>query len=103
MHSFNGQSATKEKAYLNEFMVFSTINWSSFSRLMAEFLTYKSYYDIEANIYANISIDTIKSIETRLANEIKYLNNIETDIDKSLNTISDILERRPSNTVVHSV
>ncbi|HCW04839.1 MAG TPA: hypothetical protein DGK91_10150, partial [Clostridium sp.] len=105
MNSFNGQSATKVKAYLNEVHGFLLQSiGAAFSRLMAEFLTYKKgYYDIEANIYANISSDTIKSIETRLANEIKYLNNIKTDIDKSLNTISDIYWRgRPSNTVVHS-
>lgn len=42
MNSFNGQSATKVKAYLNEVHGFLLQSiGAAFSRLMAEFLTYK--------------------------------------------------------------
>lgn len=37
-----------------------------------------------------MSSETIASIESRLSNEIKYLSNIKSEIDKSLKSVSDI-------------
>ncbi|MBE6052876.1 MAG: hypothetical protein E7212_03025 [Clostridium sartagoforme] len=103
MTSFNGQSATAVKSYLGEVHEFLLQSiYVAISRFQADFLLYKNgYYNIEDNIYANISRDTIKSIENKLSNEIKYLNNIANEIDISLNSVSDIYWRgKPSKSTL---
>lgn len=100
MKSFDGQAAEKVKAYLGEVHVFLLeAIYTSIERLQSDYLLYKKgYYNIEGNIYANISSETIKSIQTKLSDEIRYLNNIKTEIDRSLNSVSDIYRSgRPSN------
>ncbi|WP_207644568.1 T7SS effector LXG polymorphic toxin, partial [Clostridium nigeriense] len=103
MTSFNGQSATAVKSYLGEVHEFLLQSiYVAISRFQADFLLYKNqYYAIENNIYATMSRETIKSIEDKLSNEIKYLNNISNEIDRSLNSISDIYWRgRPSKSII---
>ena len=103
MTSFNGQSATAVKSYLGEVHEFLLQSiYVAISRFQADFLLYKNqYYAIENNIYATMPRETIKSIEDKLSNEIKYLNNISNEIDRSLNSISDIYWRgRPSKSTI---
>ena len=103
MTSFNGQSATAVKSYLGEVHEFLLQSiYVAISRFQADFLLYKNgYYNIEDNIYANMSRDTIKSIQDRISNEIKYLNNIANEIDISLNSVSDIYWRgKPSKSTL---
>ena len=103
MTSFNGQSATAVKSYLGEVHEFLLQSiYVAISRFQADFLLYKNkYYTIEDNIYANMSRNTIKSIEDKLSNEIRYLNNISNEIDRSLNSISDIYWRgKPSKSTL---
>ncbi|NLP47085.1 MAG: hypothetical protein GX347_08620, partial [Epulopiscium sp.] len=99
MRSFSGQSATAVKTYLGEVHEFLLQSiFVAIGRFQADYLLYKSgYYSIEDNIYATMSKVTIESIKTRLSNEIKYLNNISNEIDKSLRSVSDIYWRgKPS-------
>lgn len=99
MTSFNGQSATAVKSYLGEVHEFLLQSiYVAISRFQADYLLYKNkYYTIEDNIYATMSRETIKSIEDKLSNEVKYLNNISNEIDRSLSSISDIYWRgKPS-------
>ncbi|TGY38958.1 hypothetical protein E5347_16545 [Clostridium sartagoforme] len=99
MTSFNGQSATAVKSYLGEVHEFLLQSiYVAISRFQADYLLYKNkYYTIEDNIYATMSRETIKSIEDKLSNEVKYLNNISNEIDRSLNSIPDIYWRgKPS-------
>ena len=103
MTSFNGQSSTAVKSYLGEVHEFLLQSiYVAISRFQSEFLLYKNgYYNIEDNIYANMSRDTIKSIQDRISNEIKYLNNIANEIDISLNSVSDIYWRgKPSKSTL---
>ncbi len=95
MDSFTGQSATAAKSYLSEVHEFLLQSiYVAISRFQSDYLLYKDqYYNIESNIYATMSSETIKAIGTRITNEITYLNNIAGDIDGSLNSVADIFWR----------
>ena len=95
MDSFTGQSATAAKSYLSEVHEFLLQSiYVAISRFQSDYLLYKDqYYNIESNIYATMSSETIKAIGTRLSKEITYLNNIAGDIDRSLNSVADIFWR----------
>lgn len=103
MRSFKGDSATAVKSYLGEVHEFLLQSiYAAISRFQTDYLLYKyGYYGIEGNSYAKMSRETIKAIEARLSNEIRHLNNISNEIDRSLSSVSDIYWRgRPSKSTL---
>ena len=100
MDSFSGNSADAVKAYFGEVHeVLIGAICTAITRYQSDFLLYKkNYYNIEGNIYASISQDTIKSVESRLSDEIRYLSNIHSEIQRKLDSVKDIYwNGRPTN------
>jgi len=99
MKSFRGRTADSVKSYLNEV---HNILLISVRQTILDF-QYKvsffsnDYYNIEPNIYANISSETLRTLKSKVDSEQEYLYGQNTAIQTSLNTISDLsLLKNPS-------
>lgn len=92
MESFQGTTAESVKSYLNEV---HNILLVSVRQTILDF-QYKisffsnGYYDIEPNIYANISSETLRSLKSKADSEKEYLFGQHAAIQTSINEISDL-------------
>ena len=93
MESFKGNSADGVKTYLQE--VHGVLLFSIKQMLadfQSRFLLYKTgYYDIESNIYADISEETIRFVISKLTSEIPVIESVDNRIDSALNSTEDLL------------
>lgn len=92
MESFQGTTAESIKAYLNEVhnILLVSVRQTIYEFQQRMFLYSNGYYDIEPNIYANISSETLYKLKERAALEQEYLNSQKRMIQSSINEISDL-------------
>jgi len=94
MESFQGATAESVKSYLNEV---HNILLVSVRQTILDF-QYKvsffsnGYYDIEPNIYANISSETLRALKSKADTEKEYLFDQYSAIQTSINEISDLTQ-----------
>ncbi len=94
MESFQGTTAESVKSYLNEV---HNILLVSVRQTILDF-QYKvsffsnGYYDIEPNIYANISSETLRALKSKADTEKEYLFGQYSAIQTSINEISDLTQ-----------
>lgn len=92
MESFQGTTAQAVKAYLNEV---HSILLISVRQTLYEFqqrlsLYTNGYYEIEPNIYANISSETIRALKGSAVSEQDYLDGQNSSIQLQIQKISDL-------------
>lgn len=94
MESFQGKTADSVKSYLNEV---HNILLISVRQTILDFqykinLFSNGYYNIEPNIYANISSETLRALKNRVDYEKEYLFGQHTEIQSSINKIADLIQ-----------
>ncbi len=93
MDTFQGKSAESVKLYLQEVHGFLVVMIKqTLQTYQVRYLLYKTgYYDIDENKYSSIPREALQGEKRKLQEESERLEDISRDIQRSLNSVSDII------------